>query len=263
MSDTVTPALVSALARLPQIRAVFATGSIARGEADEYSDVDLLAVADRDDIGPLAHQLATLHVPGLAPVVLVNTLDLGDTRVLSCVTADWDRYDIALEPVEMIVTHTRSTAIALFDPDGLAQQLTAPRPPRPVDPAAVERLTSEFLRVLGLFAVGHGRRDWVTLASGAMLLRQLTISLFSQEIAAEDRGGMLHLRRTLDPAAYQQLAELPAVVADPEACRLAHQRVAEVFLPKARLLSHQVDSPWPSEFEAAVRRRLAPLGIVV
>ncbi|MEO6998390.1 MAG: hypothetical protein ABI112_09935, partial [Terracoccus sp.] len=174
-----------------------------------------------------------------------------------------DRYDIALEPVEMIGTHTRTTAIPLFDPNGLAQQLAAPGSPRPVDPATVERLTLEFLRVLGLFAVGHGRRDWVTLASGAMLLRQLTISLFSEEIAAEDRGGMLHLRRTLDPGAYQQLAELPAVVAAPEACRLAHQRIAEVFLTKARQLSQQVDATWPSELEGAVRRRLGPLGIVV
>ncbi|MEO6998875.1 MAG: nucleotidyltransferase domain-containing protein, partial [Terracoccus sp.] len=92
MSDRVTPALVTALAQVPQIRALFATGSTARGDADEYSDVDLLAVAERDDIDPLAHRLKALHVPGLAPVVLLKTLDLGDTRVLNFVTAGWDRY---------------------------------------------------------------------------------------------------------------------------------------------------------------------------
>lgn len=263
MSDTVTPALVTALGQFSQIRAVFATGSIARGDADEYSDVDLLAVAEHDDIGPLAHRLATLHVPGLAPVVLFKTLDLGDTRVLNFVTADWDRYDIALEPVEMIGAHTRTTTTTLFDRDGLTQRLAAPGSPRPVDPATVERLTVEFLRVLGLFAVGHGRHDWVTLASGGMLLRQLTISLFSEEIAVEDRGGLLHLRRTLEPAAYQQLAELPAIMAAPEVCRLAHQHIAEVFLAKARQLSQQVDVTWPTALEESVRRRLAPLGIVV
>lgn len=168
MSDTVTvtPALVAALAQFPQIRALFVTGSIARGEADAYSDVDLLAVAERDDIGSLAHRLATLHVPGMPPVVLFKTLDLGATRVLNFVTADWDRYDISLEPVERIGDHTRTTTMSLFDRDGLAQRLAAPGLPRPVEPATVERLTLEFLRVLGLYAVGHGRRDWVTLASG-------------------------------------------------------------------------------------------------
>lgn len=44
---------------------------------------------------------------------------------------------------------------------------------------------------------------------------------------------------------------------------MAHQRVAEVLLAKAKVRSKHVAAPWPSEFEVAVRRRLAPLGIVV
>lgn len=52
--QALTRAVGAAVADDPDILAVFLTGSIGRGEADEFSDVDFLAIVDADHLEDFA-----------------------------------------------------------------------------------------------------------------------------------------------------------------------------------------------------------------
>lgn len=242
------------LSRDDRVLGIWLVGSYGRGTSDQFSDVDLMVVADPDDVESFCDAWPGLS-DAIAPTVFRRRV--GDRPVFNQITTDWLRFDVSVGTPDGLTSRTRSTVKAVYDPTGLSASLGEPGPPKQPDPGRVESISLEFLRVLGLLPVVVGRDEFVVAVLGAGLLRDLLIGVMLEDVAVEDRGGALHLNRLLPADRQQVLADLPAARATRESVIEAHVACASVFLPLARDLHDRCGLGWPQEFEDATRRHLS------
>lgn len=228
---------------------------MAIGHADEFSDIDLLAVSD-----DLDHAGLIADWPGLCaqitPVVLRQQHGEGTSVVFSHITPAWLRFDITIGVTGHVPGRPRNLVTELFDRDGLTAQLGPDAAPRQPDPATVEYLITEFWRVMGLLPVVVGRDDLLVAVSGSALIRTLLIKLLLEDVAVADRGGALHLERLLPAAHADLLRALPPIRADVDSAIAVHLACVGIFLPVARNLAARTGVAWPTQLEAAARGHL-------
>lgn len=235
--------------------ALFLAGSFGRGTPDDWSDIDLLGLV------PAEHHAAASAwwrdwLAAQEPLVYFKPLERGGT-LINAITESWLRVDLHLLAAAGLSGRSQDGLKPLFDPQGLYGGLVASLPPREPDRQRVESLIVEFIRVLGLMPVVLGRQEWVVMAMGTGLLRDMVSQLLQEQVPLADRGGMLHLNRLLGPADRAVLAELPYPPLEREALIEAHLHLARVFLPRARALATELGIDWPAAFEAATRAHLA------
>lgn len=249
--------LISSISQVLQddsrVQAAWLSGSRGRGTADRYSDVDVWLVVSADDVAGFTEDWPELS-DRITPTVLRQQVRGGP--VFNAVTPGWLRFDVAIGTPEDVPTRSRSTLTPLFDRAGLTEQLKAVGDALPPDPDRVTGLTTEFLRVLGLLPVVLGRAEYVVASSGTGLLRQLLIQLMLEDVAVEDRGGVLHLRGLLPPERLQELTALPPIEATSASAVAGHLACARAFLPLARELHDRCGRPWPQDLEEALRQHL-------
>jgi predicted nucleotidyltransferase len=233
-----------------RVLAAWLAGSFGRGDADAFSDVDLLAaVGDDERPGFLADWESV--VERIAPTVHRNALVHGEIGVYNAITEDWLRFDLTVVGPEHLGSRPRSGLELLFDRAQLHG--TLPERGAPVAPNAdqLQRLTVEFLRVLGLLAVVIGRGELLVAVTGCGHLRSHLVSLFLETASVEDRGGVLKLNPLLSDQQRAVLEGLPPVVATRESVIAVHRAMAEAFLPLARALHGKLGLDWPAAFERA------------
>lgn len=252
--DALIKSITVILSADPQIEAAWLSGSLGYDGGDAFSDVDIVALVTSRPVSDVSRQYAE-RADEIAPSILVNLLF--DKRVLSVVTADWQRYDIAFVDPAALQRYDVMRMKELFNRGNLRPPVQVPIAYTP-PPETVLRIIKEFLRVLGLFAVAVGREEWVTAQSGMEILRRLTIDLMLEEnrLAPTERGGALHLNRLLTPEQRGLLEALPPVSATRESAFAGNSAVAALFLPRARRLAEDIGVEWPSAFEAATRDSL-------
>jgi hypothetical protein len=221
-----------------RIVAAWLGGSLAAGAADAYSDVDLrVAVAD-DAFDAFVADWPSL-TERLAPTVMRRRIGPPESPIVIAITPEWLRFDIAIAPA---AAPDRIGDRTLFD--------RRPRPPagapaaRPDPASRLPGLVEEFLRVLGLWRVVHGRGELVLMAHGAGMLRWSLVELFLIENRVQ-RGGMLHLNPYLTAEQRRLLEALPTTPPELNAA------LTRAFLPRARELMARLGQPYPEEFERA------------
>jgi len=246
-------ALSSALGADPQIESLWLAGSLGASDGDAWSDVDLVATAPADRIAPLlAHYAAT---PPLV-VGIVHSFTLYG-RLLSAVTADWQRFDLLFVTPEELAKRDAAAHTPLFvranatRPAGAAQTVRA---------APDEELAAgvrEFLRLLGLAPVMFGRAHYITGFDGAMLLRGMLIDLMLAENGrARSERSVKRVTDLLSPVQCAALVALPHLAANRESLLTYNAELAALYLPRARALLAARGLEWPEAFEAATRRWL-------
>lgn len=251
---TVQDAVARLLQSVDGVEAAWLAGSLGRGVGDAFSDVDILALGAPGRTAEISGKVAQGLTQVLEPVLL-NRLYGG--LVLNVVTTDWDRFDVSfIEPPSLTRYHA-DWLTPLFNHGTHAPPPGAP-PPYRTTPEAVLALVNEFFRVLGLLAVGVGRREWLLGLTGVDLLRRMTLDLMLEEngIGPAERGGALRRDAFLTEDQRRDLAGLSPVVADREGIIAANAEVAAIFLPRARRLAAAAGADWPEAFEAATRRHL-------
>src|SRR4051794_36326477 len=86
--------ITHALGDLERIDAAFLGGSFGRGEADDYSDVDVyVVVAASDTIPAMLGELAN-GTAEVAPIVFSQVLP--NARTINSITTDWLRFDFTI-----------------------------------------------------------------------------------------------------------------------------------------------------------------------
>lgn len=248
-------AISDRMAAAPGLVALFVAGSHGRGDADAWSDLDLVGIAAAEDQAALV-RVWRAALESVEPVVYWSERSGGPTLV-NAITESWQRCDLYLVPQAQFTGRTRSGLRPLVDPAGLYQTLPAELPEAAPDPRRVRALTLEFLRVTGLLAVGLGRGEHVLLVRGAGILRDLLTDLMIEESPVRDRSGALHPSRLLRSDQMALLEALPYPDPEREALVAAHVALAGAFLPRARHLHEALGLDWPEAFEAATRRHLA------
>ena len=206
------------------VRTVTVGGSLARGDSDRYSDLDLAFVVD--DVAAVD---AAAIIGVATRTVLLRKLPFG----VVAITPDWLRVDVVVTTAD-----------------------TTPAAPAP-DPRS---LVEEFLRVLGLLPVVIGRGEWIVASDGAWLLRALLVQLLLIENGETSVTGVKRLNDKLTDDQRALVEGLPPIAATREAAIAAHRAAAEIFLPHAQALVAE----WPTEFEEATRSYLlGQLGLVL
>ncbi|MET0436808.1 MAG: nucleotidyltransferase domain-containing protein [Devosia sp.] len=236
------------------VRGLFLSGSFGRGTADEWSDVDLLAVVSKDDQRGAADRWRTA-LNGLAPVVYWNELERGGF-LINAVTKDWLRCDLYIQEPGKIGVRAKNTIAPLIDRDGIYDGLPDALPPKTPNPHALRYQINEFIRILGLTPVAMGRGEYLTAVMGNGLLRGLLTDLFMQDVTEPDSGGILHLSKLLPAAQIKIMSDLPFPNATADSVMEAHLAIARVFMPRARTMAERLNVEWPEAFEAATRRVL-------
>ncbi|TQL75426.1 streptomycin adenylyltransferase [Stackebrandtia endophytica] len=236
-----------------RIRGAWLSGSLARGTADEFSDVDVWLVVAESEREALIKDWPTI-CDAITPTVLNQRV--GSLPIFNAITPQWHRFDVVFGTPEEIPYRTRTTLKVLFDKDGLDDRLQDSGQPLAPDPARIRALVTEFFRVLGLLPVAIGRGEYVLGVSGAGLLRTMLIQLMLEDVAVEDRGGALHLSPLLPPERMRLLTELPAMSADRDSVVAVHVACAEAFLPLGRELAERTGVEWPTALDEACRARL-------
>lgn len=254
--DWLVDRLVEVLQADRRFQAAWLSGSLARDEGDQFSDVDLVVAVDDAERDALLVDWDDLAA-SVAPIVFSNRLDAGPATVLNHVTDDWLRFDVTvLSPEAVVRTRTASTLCVLFDRLGLHERLRPAGATLQPSGPSVEGLVREFLRVLGLLPVVLGREEQVVGASGAALARTMVVQLMLEDTAVEDRGGALRLQGLLPEDRLTALAALPPIEATRESVIAVHLACAQLFLPLARELAARTGVAWPDEMEQALRAHL-------
>lgn len=241
------------------LRALFLAGSLGRGNADRYSDVDLVAVVEVEAQAIFVTRWRSL-LNEITPVVFWHR-PRGIKSLVSAVMEDWLRCDLFMVTSSGLHGRAKSTMAPLIDQDDLYATLPDDLPPGAADPKRVQDLIEEFLRILGLVPVVMGRGEHVVAARGAGMLRDLLIELMLEDAALPGGHGALHLNRLLPPEDMAVLAALPPAHADRPDID-AQIMIARAFIPRARRMADDLGVEWPKSFAGATARHVeAELGV--
>lgn len=237
------------------VRGLFLAGSYGRGTADQWSDVDFIAVAaDGQERAVAEHWKRVL--PQITPIVFWNELPRG-VIVLNAISEEWLRCDLTVGAHKDFGMRAKNTVKPLIDRDGIYAALPDALPPRQPDAGTVRYLIHEFIRMLGLLPVGAGRGEYVTMVLGVGMLRGHLETLLMQDVTAPDPGGILHQSKLLSSEQMALLHSLPYPKPERDALIAANFAIAREFMPRARTMAERLGIEWPEVFEAATRKRLA------
>jgi len=236
------------LSGVERIGSAFLGGSFGRGEADDYSDVDVYVVVSRaEDIPTVVTGLA-IDVEKVCPILFSNVLTNG--RTINSITMDWLRFDLTIVSRAELVHFARDPLKALFD--RLDVQATLPAAAerrRNLSSEALLDIINEFIRVLGLSVVVNGRDDLIVAQTGTNLLRDMLIRIMVLENGPQPQRGVLALKRNLTQHQIVTLHGLPSLEATWSSIFGRTQVIAEQFFPRARMLAQELGAAYPVEFE--------------
>lgn len=237
-----------------RVRGLFLSGSFGRGTADQFSDVDLLAVvAPADQEAVAADWRGVLQT--IVPIVYWNRLPWA--LVLNAVSDEWLRCDLDIVAPDRLGGRTQDRLKTLIDRDGIFAGLLKTLPPSGIDLAKLQATTNEFIRVLGLLPVGLGRGEVELIAgAGSSYLRRFLTDLLIIEMNLPDAGGALHLSRVLDAERMAVLAAIPLPRLSADSAIETNLVLARAFMPRAKALYASLGLDWPTAFEAATLRGL-------
>jgi predicted nucleotidyltransferase len=241
----------------PSIRALWLGGSLARDEADRFSDIDLVALIADASVGEAVSNIETLLASQFNLVLVRNRGD-DHHRLLNIVTDDWKRFDFNVFSADGIRQSTLRGLRTLFDKDGLDLPVGHGEPPKvEVTAGQVDFVVSEFIRVLGLLPVVMHRADLVGAISGSGLLREHLVTLLQYEHTGRTRTGALNETKSLSATAKTAILGLPALSAEESSIVTFNRSCWEIFIQFGPRISQQYDAEWPSQLIDAVRSRLA------
>jgi predicted nucleotidyltransferase len=232
--------------------AAWLVGSLANGDADAFSDVDL-RVAVADEAFPGVAETWREVVDAIAPTVSVRPLP----RIVGgvCVTPDWLHFDVVFTAASAVeVVECRP----LFDRAGLLP------PPRAVpvergEPFFPAAAVETFLYMLGNMVAVAGRGEVVPGMNGVGVVRDVAlVGLLLAENGIRSLRGpdafFPFTKRLLPYLTEEQralLASLPPLAPTVDSVVESYVALARAFLPRARALAERTGAAWPAEYERA------------
>lgn len=255
--------IVAVLEADPRVAAIWLGGSLARGNADAFSDVDIAILIDDADVPSFIAQLDRV-VDRIGPTVYRRQMRLGENTILVAITPEWLRFDLGIHATSEIETRSFRHVALLFDRRGFGERLRRAESTEAIPAERFTFIVQEFLRVLGLLPVVIGREEYLVGMEGVVLLRRYLTDFFIAANGIVDRGGALRLNPLLQPEQRSMLAELPPIAPTRDAVIAGHLACAKRFLPLARELSVERGFAYPDDLARAMIEHLhRSLGVQV
>jgi predicted nucleotidyltransferase len=248
--------LIEVLGADDRIESAWLSGSFGKGRGDAWSDVDVTAVVDEEDLPHCIREYGGAKNP-VGDTVLIHTVH---GRVVSAVRSDWERYDIVFLTPQEFRTYDRSGLRPLKLESLDLPATPPPTDPRPYQPSAdaLEAAIKEFLRAMGLLPVAVGRGEWLVGIEGVGLLRKALIEMMFEAngVGRNQRGGAKAINAHLTDAQRAAVEAAPLGGPSREAMIAANQTLAGLFLPLARETLAKAGGTWPQALEDATRAHL-------
>lgn len=238
--------VIDACGRDPRIDAAWLGGSVARGIADDWSDLDLhLAVDDADSFDVPA------WITAVVSVVLVDAIP-GLQSAWIVLTPDWVHLDVVVHPAsEDVASHlpclplkdTRNRLTPTKGEPGVGGE--------PYFPSQQVRI---FLYFMGNAVTVLNRGELIALSQGTATMRdQYLVPLMLAENGIHKSDGAKRLNRYLTDQQRDALAALPPITLAEADLRSAQEAIAIEYLTRAHALALRCGATWPTELEQAAR----------
>ncbi|WP_195909301.1 nucleotidyltransferase domain-containing protein [Microlunatus sp. Gsoil 973] len=240
-----------------RIRGLWLSGSLARGNADGGSDLDLLLAVDDDAYETFAAEwqewLATA-----TPTLLAKRIPAAAVLIVTSLTPQMCRLDVVAERVGALADSPFRTRVAVFDRDGLnagiPDQVDGPGPDRD----KINNLVSEFWRVQSISpAMINDRKDFLVARSGVDLAARLLLDLLIESNQPLPPMGAKRFNSQLTEEQRRILQAVPAYRADPESLVAAGLWLCDAMATHGRAAVERVGAQYPEELAAAVQDHLA------
>ncbi|WP_020577296.1 aminoglycoside 6-adenylyltransferase [Actinopolymorpha alba] len=233
-----------------RIRALWLSGSLARGVADAGSDLDIiLAVRDADFDTYAAtwrDWLATV-----TPTLLARELSYAAGCFYST-TTECLRLDVVAEPVSGLGETPHRRRVVVLDRDGLDALVPEPKPRPGPDPARMAGLVEEFYRQLAIFPPAVvARADWLLGVVGVQGNRQMLYDLFVEANQPLPPMGVKQWSSKLTPEQRAALQALPPLDARPESLVAAMRATEQAWRTTGRATLEAAGGAWPAELADA------------
>lgn len=242
-----------------RIRALWLSGSVARGTADPASDLDLLlAVADDAYEEFVAEAQSWLQT--ITPTLLIKQIP-SEKLILTSLDGELCRLDVVAEAASTLGESPFRARTVVFDRDGLDDRVPAPEPRPGPDRARMTAIAEEFWRVQAIFPVMvEGRRDLLCAQSGLHISTQMLIDLFIESNQPQPLGGVKHFASRLTAEQRAALESVPQYGPDRGRLVPAARALTTAMDTAGRAAAERVGADYPDRLATAVMTALA--GIV-
>ncbi|GAA4424965.1 hypothetical protein GCM10023169_22140 [Georgenia halophila] len=235
-------------------------GSLARGVADDWSDIDLHVIVNDE----AAFTAAVLDWFGqLMPLVLADEIP-GVPGGFIFLTPGWVHVDFVVHGADTFEPDGHPVKV-LFDRAGLVHDVEPAGDDPHGGPYLPDTPSTTFLYFMGNLVTVARRGEWFALAQGTATMRDsLLIPLMLAQNGVRKSDGAKRLNRYLTDEQQAALRSIPAIGSDPEDLFAAQRAIAHEYLRRGRRLAAQVGAEWPDALESAVRELWArELGMAI
>jgi hypothetical protein len=235
-----------------RIRALWLSGSLAKGTADGGSDLDvLLAIRDGDVEGFAAHWREWLAK--ITPVLIAR--ELGPGHGFYSTSTGCERFDVVWEPVSDLPVSQHRYRHVVFDRDGLDATVPAPVPAPGPDLGRLRWMVDEFFRVEAIapFMLNQ-RRDYLCVVDGVQNLHRMLYQVFVECNQPQPPMGVKQWSARLTPEQRQILTALPVARPERESIIAGLQAVGSAMRTAGRAAVTGCGCEWPIELDNGVHR---------
>lgn len=229
-----------------RIRSVWLEGSLARGSADDWSDIDLhLAVGEPENFAAIDWLDAQVHL------VLADAIP-GLPGSFICLTSAWIQIDVNVHSSESHLPSGDSRRV-LFVRDAPVPDIPCATSPREQAffPAQDVQI---FLYFLGKTIASVHRGDLIALSQATAMMRdRLLVNLLLAENGIQSGTINKRIGDQLSDEQMQCLQGVPPFGLGELSLRDAQQNLAAAYLGRARKLAEKCGAAWPVELEEATK----------
>ena len=239
------------LPTLPGVQAVWLAGSLARGDGDRFSDVDLQCLIASDALPYWRTHWSDVVARLIGRLTLARTIN--DSIVGGfCLNSDWHHVDLILHTQGQFScpVHYRT----LHDPDGFLHNASDSVT---LDQEMTVGDMSEFVFYLfGSLATLIGRNELILAQNSVLTLRQWLIRLMFLENNRSPVGGGRRLNKFLSADQRRLVQEAGAALHSMRDIQVATARLFDEFATRAQQLAVQDGSEFPVVMRDLAEHRL-------
>lgn len=236
-----------------RIRALWLSGSLARGTADGGSDLDILLAIRDGDFDEFAAGWRD-WLASITPTLLARELPFAPGS-FSSTTTGCERLDVVCEPAGKLAESKFRYRRVVFDRDGLDATVPAPEPMPGPDTGRLRRLVEEFFRIEAISPpMLNQRRDYLLVADGVHLMQRMLYDVFVECNQPQPPMGVKQWSTRLTLGQRQILTALPVPSPERDSIIAAHRAVVHAMRTAGRAAVTACGCQWPAELDDGVQR---------
>lgn len=235
-----------------RIRALWLSGSLAKGTADGGSDLDIVLAVRDEDFDDFAADwrdwLATI-----TPTLIAKELPFAKGCFYSTAVG-CERFDVISEPASKVSESNHRYRHVVFDRDGLDAKVPAPKEIPGPDAEKLTAICEEFLRIQAItpFMLNE-RRDFLCVVTGLETLHKMLYDVFVEANQPLPPMGVKQFTARLTGEQAAVLTALPRAAATYESLVPAMRAAVEAFRTHGRRAAETAGAIWPTALDDGVQ----------